>query len=170
MTVVAETPRLTIRQLDADDAADLVAVYGDAEAMKWVGDGRALTREQCGQWLEVTARNYSERGYGMFALVARETGRTVGFAGLVHLAGHPTPELKYALRRDAWKKGYATEAAKALLRFAVTLGIREVVATVSRENAASMGVLLKAGFATGGLRLDADGEYTQVFVWRSLAR
>ena len=170
MTVVAETPRLLIRQITADDTDDMFAVYGDAHAMQWVGDGRALTREQCDTWVEVTLRNYRERGYGMFAIVARESGRTLGFIGLVHPGGHPVPELKYALRRDAWKQGFGTESAKALLRYASTLGIREVIATVSRENATSMGVLLKAGFTTGGLRVDDDGEYTQVFVWRSLAR
>lgn len=170
MTEIAETPRLLIRRLGSDDLDDLVAVYGDAQAMQWVGDGLALTSEQCAQWIAVTQRNYEERGYGMSAIVLRETARVVGFIGLVHPGGHPTPELKYALRREAWRKGYATEAAKAMLRVAVALGLREVIATVAPENAASMGVLLKAGMTTGGLRVDDDGRYTQVFVWRSMAR
>ncbi len=37
----------------------------------------------------------------------------------MHPQGHHTPELKYAIRRDAWKQGYATEAARAVLRYAV---------------------------------------------------
>ncbi|MFN7915094.1 MAG: GNAT family N-acetyltransferase [Vicinamibacterales bacterium] len=167
---IAETPRLHIRRIEPGDAGSMFDVYGDETAMRWVGDGRALTLAQCEEWVEVTRRNYDERGYGMFAIARRDTGQTIGFIGLVHPGGHPTPELKYALRRDAWNKGYATEAARAMLRHAVALGLREVIATVSPGNGASMAVLLKSGMTTGGLRVDDDGEYTQVFVWRSLAR
>lgn len=170
MTPIAETPRLLIRQVEPTDVSAMFAVYGDAAAMRLVGDGRALTLAQCEDWIDVTRRNYEQRGYGMFAIDRRDTDETIGFIGLVHPGGHPTPELKYALRRDAWKKGYATEAARALLRYAVTLGLREVIATVAPDNAASMAVLLKSGMTTGGQRVDDDGEYTQVFVWRSLAR
>lgn len=170
MVPVAETPRLVIRRLETADAAAMHDVYGDPDAMTWVGDGRALTRTQCEEWVAVTFRNYDQRGYGMCAIDLRESGRTIGFIGLVHPGGHDIPELKYALRRDAWKRGYATEAARAMLRCAVMLGMREVIATVAPENAASMAVLLKSGMVTGGLRVDDDGRYTQVFVWRSLAR
>lgn len=170
MTPIAETARLLVRQVDTADATAMFAVYGDAGAMQWVGDGRTLTLAQCEDWVRATRRNYDERGYGMFAIDRRDTGETIGFIGLVHPGGHPTPELKYALRRDAWKQGYATEAARALLRYAVALGLREVIATVAPDNAASMAVLLKSGMTTGGVRVDADGDYTQVFVWRSLAR
>ena len=170
MTTVAETARLRLRRVEPGDTDAMFEVYGDADAMRWVGDGRVLTPEECRQWVEVTRRNYETRGYGMFAVVERTSDRVVGFAGLVHPGGHPTPELKYALRRDAWGRGYATEAARALLRVAVGLGIREIVATVAPGNAASMAVLLKVGMTTGGLRVDDDGRYTQVFVWRSLAR
>lgn len=169
-TLIAETPRLHVRRLDASDAAAMFEVYGDPTAMRWVGDGRALTREQCEAWIAVTLRNYEDRGYGMWAIDSRASGETLGFIGLVHPGGHETPELKYALKRSAWRKGYATEAARGLLRYAVTLGMREIIATVTPENAASMAVLLKAGFTTGGLRVDDDGRYTQVFLWRSLAR
>jgi RimJ/RimL family protein N-acetyltransferase len=170
VTPIAETPRLLIRQIERADADAMFAVYGDAVAMQWVGDGRALSQAQCDEWVGVTQRNCEQRGYGMFAIDRRDSGQTIGFIGLVHPGGHPTPELKYALRRDAWKQGYATEAARAVLRYAVTLGLREIIATVAPDNAASMAVLLKSGMTTGGLRVDDEGQYTQVFVWRSLAR
>jgi len=168
--VIAETRRLCIRRIGPDDAGAMFDVYGDAEAMRFVGDGRALTPEQCQQWVGVSLRNYEVRGYGMFAVTDRATGQVLGFAGLVHPGGHETPELKYALRREAWGQGLATEAARALLRYAFDRGIREVIATVSPENGPSMAVLLKAGMTTGGLRVDDDGSYTQVFVWRATAR
>ena len=52
--VVFETPRLVARRLEPGDRGPMLAVYGDAEAMRWVGDGRPLTAEDCDRWLDVT--------------------------------------------------------------------------------------------------------------------
>jgi len=65
----------------------MLAVYGDADAMRWVGDGEPITHEACVKWLEVTENNYRVRGYGMFALVNRKTQEVLGFCGLVHPGG-----------------------------------------------------------------------------------
>jgi RimJ/RimL family protein N-acetyltransferase len=71
--VVFETPRLLARRIELADAAAMHRVYGDAEAMRWVGDGKPLDLAQCEHWVEVTHRNYATRGYGMFAVVCRES-------------------------------------------------------------------------------------------------
>ncbi|MBS1819764.1 MAG: GNAT family N-acetyltransferase [Acidobacteria bacterium] len=168
--VVTESSRLRIRRLRSADAVSLQRVYGDPDATRWIGDGRTLSLEQCSQWIETSRHEYDARGYGLFALESRATQDVVGFAGLLHPNGHPTPELKYALRKDQWGRGYATEAVRALLRHAVGLRIREIVAVVAPENGASISVLLKVGMTPAGGRIDADGAYTQVFAWRSLAR
>jgi len=161
---VFETPRLYARRLDANDVDALHAVYGDVETVRWVADGTPLDLAQCAQWVDVTLDNYGKRGYGMWALVERATGDVVGFCGLVHPGGQPDAEIKYAFRRDRWGRGFATEAAGALLAHAAgTLGIRHVIATVAPENAASQRVLLKAGMQRGPLRRNDDGSFTQLF-------
>jgi RimJ/RimL family protein N-acetyltransferase len=161
-----DTRRLRVRRIQPDDRDAMLAVYGDAEAMRWVGDGRPLSREQCEEWIGVTLRNYATRGYGMVAIVERESGQTIGFCGLVHPGGQPDAEIKYALRHERWRQGFATEAAQALLAWgAATWGLHEVVATTAPENKASHHVLLKAGMRRGELRRNGDGSRTQVFVW-----
>ena len=82
-----ETARLKIRRIVPSDVDAMFAVYGDAESMRYVGDGQPLTFERCEQWVRVTEKNYAARGYGMFALEERATGEVVGFAGLVHPGG-----------------------------------------------------------------------------------
>jgi RimJ/RimL family protein N-acetyltransferase len=165
--VVFESPRLLGRRLGAEDRETMLAVYGDAEAMRWVGDGTPLTAEECEQWLAVTAENYRQRGYGLFALVERATGAVVGFGGLVHPGGQPDVELKYALLRSVWGRGYATEVARALLDYGAAVdGLEEVLATVAPDNHASQRVLAKAGMRRGALRQDEDGSQTQLFHWR----
>lgn len=164
--VVFETPRLVGRRLGPQDLEPMLAVYGNVEAMRFVGDGTPLARQDCERWLAVTAENYRQRGYGMFALVERQSGEVVGFAGLVHFGGRIEPELKYALLRSAWGRGLATEAARALLDVARSIGLPEVIATVDSEHHVSQRVLAKAGMQRGATRTEADGTLTRIFHWR----
>lgn len=60
--IVAVTDRLIIRHVDAGDRSDMLAVYGDRDAMRWVGDGDVLSEADCGTWLAITADNYRRRG------------------------------------------------------------------------------------------------------------
>jgi RimJ/RimL family protein N-acetyltransferase len=146
----------------------MFAVYGDADAMRWVGDGGPITQEGCAKWLEVTANNYRVRGYGMFALLDRRTGEVVGFCGLVHPGGQVDAEIKYALKRSYWGAGLATEAASAMLAYGATKhNLAEIIATTAPENAASHRVLLKAGMRRAELRDNGDGTLTQVFRWQA---
>jgi len=163
---VFATPRLTIRRLDAGDVADLHAVYGDAEAMRWVADGQPLALERCQDWVRVTERNYAARGYGMFTVRARDTGEVVGFCGLVHPGGQVDAEIKYALNRAHWGKGYATEVAAAMLRYGAKVhGLARIIATAAPENLASHRVLAKAGMVPATPRRDEEGAVTLVFTW-----
>jgi ribosomal-protein-alanine N-acetyltransferase len=167
-TGIFETPRLRARHIEPGDVEQMLAVYGDPEVVRWVGDGTPLDRAGCEKWVEVTHRNYATRGYGMIALVERHSGAVVGFCGLVHPGGQAEAEIKYALHRDWWGKGLATEAATALLAYgAARFGLASVIATTAPENEASHRVLLKAGMERGELRREDDGSLTQLFVWRA---
>lgn len=162
---VYRTPRLCARHITASDVDAMVAVYGDPVVVRYVGDRQPLDRARCEQWVEVTLRNYATRGYGMVALVEQSTGAIVGFCGLVHPGGQAEPEIKYALHRDVWGHGFATEAATGMLGYARQMGLPEVIATTDPENEASHRVLLKAGMRRAELRSNADGSFTQMFGW-----
>ena len=165
--LVFATDRLRIRRLEPGDVAALHAVYADAEAMRWVGDGRPLTLEQCMRWVRVTQLNYSARGYGMFTILPRDDDEIVGFCGLVHPGGQPDAELKYALKRAFWGRGYATEIATAMLRYGASVhGLSRIIATAAPENEASHRVLEKAGMRREAPRRDDDGAVTLVFGWQ----
>lgn len=163
-----DTPRLRIRRLSAQDLAALLDVYGDADAMRWVGDGNALTEADCARWVEVTEGNYTKRGYGMSAIELTADGTVIGFCGLVHPSGQVEPELKYALRREHWGHGYATEAAANMLRYGADVqNLRKIIATVAPGNLASQNVLHKAGMRRVSDRIEADGGTTAMFVWQA---
>lgn len=163
--IIFTTARLVARRIVPADAAAMLDVYGDADAMRWVGDGTALNLAQCEEWIAVTRRNYAMRGYGMFALESRRQGDVVGFCGIVHPGDQPEPEIKYALRRRFWGQGLATEAATAMLKKAPSLGLCHVIATAAPENVGSLAVLQKAGMQRGPVIDNGGGSRTQLFTW-----
>lgn len=165
---VFSTERLIVRQWRDSDLATLFAVYGDADAMRWVGDGKPITLEQCVKWLEITRWNYENRGYGMFAVEQKSFPGVIGFCGIVHPDGQAEPEIKYAYLRSLWGRGFATEAAAGLIEYGAAVhGLDYIIATTAPDNEASHKVLLKAGMTKGQLINEEDESATQLFYWPS---
>jgi ribosomal-protein-alanine N-acetyltransferase len=165
--IMFETQRLRCRRLTPEDLGALLEVYGDAETVRWVGDGSPLTEAGARAWLDVTESNYRKRGYGMFALEERATHEVVGFCGLVHPGAQQEPEVKYAFRRTHWGQGLATEAVAALLEYGARRhGLARIIATVAPEHLASQRVLAKVGMSKAEPRHNEDGSQTLVFEWR----
>ena len=161
---VFETERLVVRRWRDSDLPDLMAVYGDAEAMQWVGDGQPITENECHEWLVVTRRNYEKRGYGMFAVELKAEPGVIGFCGIVHPGGQEEAEVKYAYLRILWGQGIATEALCGLITYGTSAHeITRFIATTAPENSASHAVLSKAGMRRGELRQNEDGSFTQLF-------
>ena len=149
------TERLELRRFTAADLEPLLDVFGDAEVMRYVGaERRPLGRGQ----VEAPARqrprrDWSAHGFGLLAIVERDTGRLVGEAGLQHLEAGPDIELGYTLARAAWGRGYATEAARAVLRWGFAgLRLHRIVAVADPANTASLHVLEKLGMTRRGRR------------------
>lgn len=165
---VFETERCAIRRWRDTDLPDLMAVYGDADAMRWVGDGQPITESGCREWLAVTRRNYEKRGYGMFAVEFKTEAGVIGFCGIVHPGGQEAAEVKYAYLRRFWGQGIATEVLRGLIDYGDRAhGITRLIATTAPENCASHAVLSKAGMIRGALRRNEDGTDTQLFEYEA---
>ena len=168
-TSIFETDRLIGRHVERADAEAMHAVYGDPEVVRFVGDGQPLNAETCKRWIEVIFKKYAQWGYGMTALVQKTDGAIVGFCGLVHPDDQVETEVKYALRRDSWGRGFATEAVSAMLTYGTTeFSIDYIIATVNPSNRRSQRVLDKAGMNRCALRQNADGTSTQLYTWRKI--
>jgi ribosomal-protein-alanine N-acetyltransferase len=141
------TPRLHLRPFTAADHDAIHAVYTDPEVMRYVGHGAHRTMAETHRALRVYADILAAHGYSFVAVVERQTGALVGDAGLNPLGGRgPDIELGYTVARGAWGRGYATEAARALVDHAFgRLGVPRVVAQVEPANAGSRRVLQKLG-------------------------
>jgi RimJ/RimL family protein N-acetyltransferase len=149
------TPRLRLRPFTPADRDAIHAVYADPEVMRHVGHGAHRSAADTDVALEAFARTLAARGFSFLAVEERASGRLIGDAGLYPVEGREDEvELGYTLERAAWGRGYATEAAGALVAHARTaLSASRVVATVDPANAASRHVLEKLGMTASGERV-----------------
>jgi len=158
------TDRLTIRAFTLDDVPAIhTALYGDATAMHFIGGPHTLERTR--QGIAGYIEHQRSAGYSFWAITESDSGAIIGEAGLYPMNGvGPDVELGYALGSPWWGRGYATEAAGAILQAAFDhLEVPRVVAVAKRENAASLHVLDKLGFRMEGER-DAWGSRQLFFV------
>ena len=158
------TARLAVRHLGEGDVDAMHAVYGDETTMAPIGDGEVLGRTACAEWIQISLRNYEKYGYGMSAVVLRETGDVIGFCGIVHPGGQTEPEIKYAFQASAWGRGFGTETVEGMLEHGERAhGITRMIGTVHPDNRASQHVLRKAGFMELAPRTEEDGSLTLLF-------
>lgn len=141
-----ETPRLRLRAFRADDLDALCLVFGDTDVMKYISGGKPRPRDETETGLRRTIEGWHRRGFGLWAVVEKATGSVIGYCGLILLDGTPEIEVAYGLAKSSWGKGFASEAARAALRYGFEeLKLERVVAVVNPQNIASQRVLEKLG-------------------------
>ena len=141
-----ETDRLILRMFREDDLDAYAAISADPEVMRYLGDGKPLDRPSSWRQIAMILGHWQLRGYGLFALEEKATGDLVGRAGIFEPEGWPGFEAGWMLRRESWSKGYATEAARRVLRWAFTdLGREHVISLIREANAPSIRVAERLG-------------------------
>jgi RimJ/RimL family protein N-acetyltransferase len=146
-----ETRRLRLRRLRPDDEADLVALDGDPDVMRYVGSPAGVKSAE--ETLERARQRIStDHGpLGFWRVESRADHAFYGLGALVRMPSGDDVELAYRLMRRAWGRGIATEAGAALIDHAFgTLGLSRLVAVTYPENRASQRVLDKLGFTRQG--------------------
>jgi len=141
------TERLTLRPWTLDDFEDFAAMSADPAVMQFLAiDGKPLSRFGAWQSFSGIVGHWTLRGYGLFAVVERATGRFVGRAGPWYPEGWPDFEIGWTLRSEFWGRGYATEAAKRCIAYAFTeLERTHLVSLILPENLRSIGVAGRLG-------------------------
>jgi len=140
------TDRLRLRAFAASDFESYAAMMADPEVTRWLGAGGPMSREDAWRQLAMFAGHWQLRGYGLWAVEERATGRFIGRIGCHYPEGFPAFEIGYTLAREAWGKGYAREGAGASLRYArEVLKQREIVSVIRPDNRASIRVAESLG-------------------------
>lgn len=143
-----ETDRLILRRWRVEDRPAFAALNADPVVMRHFP--APLPRTASDELIDHFERSFEESGYGVWALVHRAGGSFLGCAGLLSLSEDIVPgrhlEAVWRLQAGAWGSGYATEAARAALRFAfLEVGAPGVYALTSVHNDASTSVMRRLG-------------------------
>ncbi|HEY1321241.1 MAG TPA: GNAT family N-acetyltransferase [Streptosporangiaceae bacterium] len=145
MDHVLSTERLVLRPVTADDHAALLAHWTQPDGRRFLFDGAALSAAEVTETVGESARDFTASGFGIWLIELRSGPGLVGTAGLRPLEESGL-EIFYSLAPGAWGRGYATEAARAVVEYGLgPLGLPEVLAEVDEGNAASVAVVKRLG-------------------------
>jgi RimJ/RimL family protein N-acetyltransferase len=143
------TERLVIRPFAREDLAAIHAVWSDPEVMDPV-PSKVLDLDESRAKLAEKISHQRRHGFGRWAVVDKASATVIGECGLEYLDGGPDIELGYKLGRASWGQGFALEAARACLGWALAERPEQVVAIVDAGNARSARVLTAIGMVREG--------------------
>jgi RimJ/RimL family protein N-acetyltransferase len=146
--IVAETERLLLRTWLPQDRAPFARLNADPRVMEYFPS--VLSREESDQGIDWIENHFAARGFGLCAVEVRETGAFIGFVGLAipsfEARFTPCVEIGWRLAAEAWGRGFATEGARAMVRYAFdVLSLDELVSLTVPANTRSRRVMEKIG-------------------------
>jgi RimJ/RimL family protein N-acetyltransferase len=164
---VLETERLVLRRLTVEDAPFLLRLLNEPSWLQFIGDRGVRTLDDARRYvLEGPIDMYERLGFGLYATTLQEDeSAPIGICGLVKRAGLDDVDIGFALLPEFWGKGYAYEAAAAVMAYAKeVVGLRRVVAITSLDNESSAKLLGKIGLRFEKTIL-LNGEELKLFGW-----
>lgn len=167
MTVL-ETERLSLRKLTVDDAEFILALLNEPSFLRYIGDKKVRNLDDARQYiLNGPVASYERHGFGLNCVELRESHTPIGMCGLLKREELPDPDIGFALLPDFWNKGFAFEAAEAVLKNASNFP--RILAITSLDNEASINLLQRLGFRFERIvQLSPAGEQLRLFL-RELA-
>lgn len=151
MKTILETPRLLLREMTTSDLTAICRVLQDEKTM--YAYEHAFSDEEALAWLNNQLRRYREDGFGLWAVVLKESGEIIGQCGITlqDVNGEWIPEVGYLFERAYWHQGFATEAAIACKEYAFSvLGLDTVYSIIRDNNIASQNVAKRNGMTVCG--------------------
>ncbi|HEX5274566.1 MAG TPA: GNAT family N-acetyltransferase [Candidatus Rubrimentiphilum sp.] len=144
-----ETQRLLVRKWNVErDLEDAFSFYGDAETMRFIPGG-VKDREQTRVSLQRMFDRDKEDGFGIWPVVHKADGRVIGVCGVFYIPDHaPDVEIAWLFDKAYHGQGYATEAARAVTKFAFAdLRLPVLYALIHQDNAPSIRLADRLGMS-----------------------
>jgi RimJ/RimL family protein N-acetyltransferase len=144
---VLETERLILRHQTIEDAAFILELLNDPSWIQYIGDRGVRTINDARDYILKGAQDmYARLGFGFYLTELKDGGIPIGICGLVKRDFLEDVDVGFAFLPRFWGKGYAFEAASAVMGYAQSvLGIKRIVAITSEDNHASAKLLKKLG-------------------------
>ena len=144
---ILETERLVLRQFTFEDADFILRLLNEPSFIQNIGDRGVRTLEDARSYiLRVPIASYEKNGFGLYLVILKESGKSIGMCGLIKRDQLEDVDIGYAFLPEFWSKGYAVEAALAVKEYARdVIGLKRLIAITDPENQASIRVLEKIG-------------------------
>lgn len=149
--MILQTERLYLRELTQEDFQNLCSILQDSDVM--YAYEHAFSHQEVQDWLDRQINRYKDNGFGLWAVLQKETNIFLGQCGLTmqECAGKQVVEIGYLFQKAHWHQGYAIEAAKACKEYAFqTLKVKEVYSIIRDTNISSKNVAVKNGMVKTG--------------------
>lgn len=146
--IILETPRLQLREMNILDMKALSSILQDEKVM-YAYNG-AFSEEETTAWMQKQLQRYKEHGFGLWAVLKKETNEMIGQCGITLQEYNNTqvPEIGYLFAYKYWHKGYATEAAIACREYGFQILHFNVLYSIIRDtNISSQKVAIRNGMS-----------------------
>ncbi len=150
--MLIESTRLFLRKMSQSDFNALCKILQDEEVM-YAYEG-AFSDKEVQEWLDRQIMRYKTDGFGLYAVILKESGEMIGQCGLTFqdFNGNQVLEVGYLFQKAYWHRGYATEAARACKEYAFTvLDADEVYSIIRDTNIPSQKVAERNGMVRVGV-------------------
>ncbi len=170
--IYAETERLILRSWRPEDLPLFAAMNKDMRVMKYFP--APLTDAETEAFYSRIQEEFERKGWGLYAVELRGTGEFIGYVGLHEIGFEadfaPGIEIGWRLAADYHNRGYATEAAKGVLKLAKMQGVTELYSFTSEINRPSERVMQKIGMEKVGKfshpKLTADSPLSRHILYK----
>lgn len=146
--MLLETKRLLIREFNSQDLQDLASILGDPQVMEFSLKGPLTIKQTKDFFQKKILKNYSQYGFGLWAIVRKDDERLIGFTGIItqHIDNEDVMEIGYRILPQDWGQGFATEASLAVKEYAFNhLGLDHLISIIDPRNIRSAHVAKKLG-------------------------
>lgn len=144
--MILETERLYLREMNQEDFPSLCKILQDKDVM--YAYEHAFDDDEAQGWLDKQIMRYRQYGFGLWAVILKETGEMIGQCGLTmqECNNRQVLEVGYLFQKAFWHKGYASEAAIACKKYAFEVFHADEVFSIIRDtNIASQNVAKRNG-------------------------
>jgi len=170
---ILETERLIVREIVAEDAEFILDLLNQPSFIKYIGDRNVRTVEEAKDFIETRYRaSYAQHGFGLYTVELKipnskdqkpKTKNQIGMCGFVKRDTLPDADIGFAFLPQFEKKGYAFEAANAVMKYGKdVLDLKRVLAITTQDNESSGKLLAKLGFKYDSL-IESGGETLKLF-------
>ncbi len=141
-----ETERLIIRKYTLDDLVELIEMRSDPDVYRYLGGLERQNPAEITKRLDFYMDCYAKLGFGMCAMIWKETGENIGGSGIQPLENTGEIEVGYSLKKSFWRMGIGYECASAWLKHGFeNAGLERIVAVADKDNIGSWRIMEKCG-------------------------